>query len=382
MVTELDPNVMRLNQVAPAFQQGMTYGANFVDQAQEAQRQNAYQNLLRQPGAVDEQGNITPQAMRGMAPLVSPSIYTQIQAAQRLQQQQQLEVALTKAQMVSEAAAGVMTTYQELRGQQPNPVPESVAIQTMQPIYDAAIDRLSSSGVFTPAEISQMNQRRKFNPTVVQATAAQSSAYRNMLEQTKLREEQMRQTAFLRQQTIDEKVRADRAAEENRQLARQQLGEYHTASLEARRQAREDRTAAAKQAAEARAEHQREVAENQRQRFVETEIDKAGTAAGRSWDAQMNAGLLQTPATTPAISRDQWVEQEKTATRFQLQNNVDILYARAEAKRRIDQAQAVGRSDLVEKVKQIFEQQTGKPYDGFHLPMKPMQQNVQQTESQ
>jgi hypothetical protein len=375
MVTELDPNVMRLNQVTPSFQQGMAYGANFIDQAQEAQRQNAYQNLLRQPGAVDEQGNIAPQTMRGIAPLVAPQIYQQLQEAQRLQQQQQINIAMQKAGFIADTAAGVDAAYQE---QLKSGVPESIAIQSTQPIYDAALDKVRGSGLFSQPELSKLNT--KFNPRTNRATALQSATYRGQLatmlsgQQKALQEQQKiarEQRDFaLRSATLGETQR-------HHEFEEKATERYHRDIMEERRAKDKERADIAKTNAQARSEHQQEVAENQRRRFIENEIDKSGTAAGRSWDAQMNAGLLQTPSITPTIDRDQWVEQAKTSRRFQLQNNVNILQERATAKQAIDVFQKAGRDDLVAEVKRRFEQNTGESYDHQALPMRPLQSGTQ-----
>jgi hypothetical protein len=281
MMNELDPSVFRLNQVADALRRGLLTGQELTSNEQimrergrASQQQDAYQNLLRQPGMLDPQGGLTGQALMQGA-LVSPDVYKQIWQIQQMQMNTQVERAMAQAQFVADEASGVDTVYREMLD---SGRPEPEARIAAQAVYDQILPRLQQSNLFTSQQLKSFNPQ--FDPVKNRAVALQSKAhYENLtayqrrqlsvaekgqeLETSRAKESALQwQTQFglqqqrfeqekaqsdLDQQYREARLKADRDAEAVRRLERSQeyglrvrqtdIDEKRIAAEESRREA-------------------------------------------------------------------------------------------------------------------------------------------------
>lgn len=170
-----------------------------LQQAQQAvMSQNALRGILGAPGAIDDTGQPTPDAMRQVM-AVDPNVGMKLRQNGLVMQQQQLQQQTMKTKLFQDQAGMVhdisergLVAYQDAKTRG---LPEPEAIKAGQSAYDEGMGEARKSGLFSDAQLGGANT--SFDP--IRA--------RSMVQTVKEFQQQQKD------QTAAEKIRADETRE-------------------------------------------------------------------------------------------------------------------------------------------------------------------------
>jgi hypothetical protein len=185
----------------------------FQQQQQQQKSQNALRGILAAPGAIDDSGNPTPDAMKQIA-AVDPNAAMKLQQNALMMQQQKLRTDVMKTDqfgkkldLLNDSYGPVMQRYQDaIKG---GKTPEQAAALA-QTDLDSVNQQLQQGGMFSPQE--QQTHPTKFDPMQMQKFFDGSAQVRDW-RKSQLQADQESRTQNRADAAQTERERHDRAVE-------------------------------------------------------------------------------------------------------------------------------------------------------------------------